>query len=156
MSSSSSDLVRQRQRAVEVYLPEEVQGEGEVGSSVASTAAGSAASTAPDIASLVEKALAKLPPEMAAEAKDPKRKFGSSSQQDKKGLCSNQELEVSSLQWRDLARAEDDDGSVWWGGPHPTALNTGSAHSCRRQYVEAGLELLLVNLQQQISSGLDE
>jgi len=59
---------------VEVYLPEEVQGEGEVGSSVASTAAGSAASTAPDIASLVEKALAKLPPEMAAEAKDPKRK----------------------------------------------------------------------------------
>ncbi|KAG2634133.1 hypothetical protein PVAP13_2NG252703 [Panicum virgatum] len=74
MSSSSSDLVRQRQRAVEVYLPEEVQGEGEVGSSVASTAAGSAASTAPDIASLVEKALAKLPPEMAAEAKDPKRK----------------------------------------------------------------------------------
>ena len=70
----SVDLVRQRQRAVEVYLPEEVQGEGEVGSSVASTAAGSAASTAPDIASLVEKALAKLPPEMAAEAKDPKRK----------------------------------------------------------------------------------
>ena len=59
---------------MEVYLPEEVQGEGEVGSSVASTAAGSAASTAPDIASLVEKALAKLPPEMAAEAKDPKRK----------------------------------------------------------------------------------
>lgn len=57
---------------MEVYLPEEVQGEGEVGSSVASTAAGSAASTAPDIASLVEKALAKLPPEMAAEAKDPK------------------------------------------------------------------------------------
>jgi len=33
----SVDLVRQRQRAVEVYLPEEVQGEGEVGSSVAST-----------------------------------------------------------------------------------------------------------------------
>ena len=67
-----------------------------------------------------------------------------------------QELEVSSLQWRDLARAEDDDGSVWWGGPHPTALNTGCARSCWRQYVEAGLELLLVNLQQQISSGLDE
>jgi len=55
--------------------------QGEVGSAPASSvasgstaAAGSAASTAPDVASLVEKALAKLPPEMAVEAKDPKRK----------------------------------------------------------------------------------
>jgi len=43
-------------------------------SSVASGGAGSASSAAPDVASLIEKAIAKLPPEMAAEAKDPKRK----------------------------------------------------------------------------------
>ena len=66
---------------MEVYMNiPDAEVQGEVGSAPASSvasgstaAAGSAASTAPDVASLVEKALAKLPPEMAAEAKDPKR-----------------------------------------------------------------------------------
>jgi hypothetical protein len=58
-------------------MPEEIQGGSAPASSVASgstAAAGSAASTAPDVASLVENAIAKLPPEMAVQAKDPKRK----------------------------------------------------------------------------------
>ena len=59
-------------------MPEAVQ--GEVGSAPASlvasgsAVAGSASSAAPDVASLIEKAIAKLPSEMATEAKDPKRK----------------------------------------------------------------------------------
>jgi hypothetical protein len=59
-------------------MPKAVQ--GEVGSAPASSVAsgsavvGSASSVAPDVASLIEKAIAKLPPEMVAEAKDPKRK----------------------------------------------------------------------------------
>jgi hypothetical protein len=63
---------------VEVYLPEAIQ--GEVGSALASSVAsgsavaGSSSSAAPDVTSIIEKAIAKLPPEMAAEAKDPKRK----------------------------------------------------------------------------------
>ena len=59
-------------------MPEAVQ--GEVSSAPAfsvalgSAVAGSASSAALDVASLIEKAIAKLPPKMAAEAKDPKRK----------------------------------------------------------------------------------
>ena len=59
-------------------MPEAIQGEvgSDPASSVAlgSAVAGSASSAALDVASLIEKAIAKLPPEMAAEAKDPKRK----------------------------------------------------------------------------------
>jgi len=59
-------------------MPEAIQGEVgyALGSLVASgsVATSSASSSALDLASLVEKALAKLPPEMATEAKDPKRK----------------------------------------------------------------------------------
>jgi hypothetical protein len=40
----------------------------------AAAAGAQAAAAASDVASLVEKALAKLPPEMVAEAKDPKSK----------------------------------------------------------------------------------
>ena len=43
-------------------------------SSVASGGAGSASSAAPDVSALVEKAIAALPPELAQQAKDPKRK----------------------------------------------------------------------------------
>jgi hypothetical protein len=50
--------------------------EGGAGASslVASAGAGSASSVAPDVSSLIEKAIAALPPELAEQAKDPKRK----------------------------------------------------------------------------------
>jgi hypothetical protein len=50
--------------------------EGGAGASslVASAGAGSASLVAPDVSSLIEKAIAALPPELAEQAKDPKRK----------------------------------------------------------------------------------
>jgi len=50
------------------------EGGATVTSSVASAGAGSTSSAAPDVSSLVEKAIAALPPEFAKQAKDPKRK----------------------------------------------------------------------------------
>ncbi|KAK3121568.1 hypothetical protein QOZ80_8BG0656400 [Eleusine coracana subsp. coracana] len=71
MSSSSDDDVEARRRAtVEVIMPEPDQNI----SSAASCGAGSASSTTPNAATIPEKAIAALPPELATEAVDPKRK----------------------------------------------------------------------------------
>jgi len=60
---------------VEVIVPEcNPKGGATVTSSVASAGVGSTSTAAPDVTSLVEKAIAALPPELAAQAKDPKSK----------------------------------------------------------------------------------
>jgi len=55
-------------------MPDPEGGSATADSSVPSGAAASASSAAPDVSALVEKAIAALPPELAQQAKDPKRK----------------------------------------------------------------------------------
>jgi hypothetical protein len=57
-----------------MHKPNAEGGVGATSSSVASAGAGSASSAAPDVLSLVQKAIAALPLELAEQAKDPKRK----------------------------------------------------------------------------------
>jgi hypothetical protein len=57
-----------------MHKPNPKGGVGATSSLVASAGAGSTSSAAPDVLSLVEKAITALPPELAEQAKDPKRK----------------------------------------------------------------------------------
>jgi hypothetical protein len=60
---------------VEVIMPNpEAGGSIAVDSSVPSGGAASASSAAPDVSTLIEKAIAVLPSDLAAQAQDPKRK----------------------------------------------------------------------------------
>ena len=76
LAHCSADFDAQRQRQVQVIMPPPPQNEavaneaGATGSSAAETAS----SAAPDGQSIVEKAIAELPPNLAEMAKDPKRK----------------------------------------------------------------------------------
>jgi len=58
---------------VEVTMPDPEGGSAAVDSSVPSGAAASASSAAPDVSTLVEKAISVLPSDLAAQVQDPKR-----------------------------------------------------------------------------------
>ncbi|PWZ30695.1 hypothetical protein Zm00014a_039548 [Zea mays] len=77
MSSSSGEFGRRRQDNVEVIFPEsQVVGSGNPSSVADNTilASASSASAAADSAALVDKAIAKLPADVRAQATDSKRK----------------------------------------------------------------------------------
>lgn len=71
MNSSSDDSEVERRTNVEVIMPDSL---GDATDLYASGGAASASSAAPDASALAEKAIAAMPPDLPAQAFDPKRK----------------------------------------------------------------------------------